>query len=137
MASVAGGTSLRQLEVYVIEDDLDHQMIAQMALKSAGVEEITCFSTGEEAISFFETREPSSSEKPTVILIDLMLPAIGGLEILQRLRHDEQWGSSTMVVLTCSTSSEDRAKSREFGADRFLSKPLRLENVQEILSSLR
>ena len=39
-------------------------------------------------------------------------------------------------VLSCSTSEEDRAKSREYGADRFLSKPLRMENVLEIISSL-
>jgi CheY-like chemotaxis protein len=130
------GTSLGQREFYVIEDDPDHQMIARMALKSAGARQVTCFGTGEEAISFFEKRDPRSTQAPPVILIDLMLPAIGGLEILQRLRHDERWGSSTMVVLTCSTSNEDRARSREYGADRFLSKPLRLEMIREVISSL-
>ena len=136
MAAVAGDTSLRQLEFYVIEDDPDHQMIAQMTLSSAGMDQVMFFDTGEDAISFFETCDPESSERPGVILIDLMLPAIGGLEILQHLRHDARWGASTMIVLSCSTSDEDRAKSREYGADRFLSKPLRLENVLEIISSL-
>ena len=136
MAAVAGDTSLRQLEFYVIEDDPDHQMIAQMTLSSAGMDQVMFFDTGEDAISFFETRDPESSEVPGVILIDLMLPAIGGLEILQRLRHDARWGASTMIMLSCSTSDKDRARSREYGADRFLSKPLRLENVLEIISSL-
>jgi len=136
MSAVAGDTSLRQLEFYVIEDDPDHQMIARLTLKSAGIDQVTVFDTGEDAISYFETRDPESSETPRVILIDLMLPAIGGLEVLQRLRHDTRWGASKMIVLSCSTSDEDRAKSREFGADRFLSKPLRMENVLEIISSL-
>jgi DNA-binding response OmpR family regulator len=135
MSVVAGDTSLHQFKFYVIEDDPDHQMIAQMTLKSAGVDQVTIFATGEDAISFFENRDPESPETPRVILIDLMLPAIGGLEILQRLRHDARWGESKMIVLSCSTSDEDRAKSREYGADRFLSKPLRMENVLEIISS--
>ena len=136
MSAVAGDASLRQFEFYVIEDDPDHQMIARMTLSSAGIDKVKVFDTGEDAISFFETCDPESSEVPRVILIDLMLPAIGGLEILQRLRHDSRWGASTMIVLSCSTSDEDRAKSREYGADRFLYKPLCLENVREIISSL-
>lgn len=135
--ATADGTAAGKTEVYVIEDDPDHQVIARMALASAGIDEITCFGTGEEAIAFFESRGPGTSEVLRVIFIDLMLPAIGGLEILQRLRHDERWGSSTMVVLTCSTSEEDRARSREYGADRYLPKPLKTETVQEIISSLR
>ena len=58
------------------------------------------------------------------------------IQRLQRLRHDARWGASKMIVLSCSTSDEDRARSREYGADRFLSKPLRMENVLEIISSL-
>jgi CheY-like chemotaxis protein len=137
MLAVADNGAVRKYEFFVIEDDPDHQLIARMALGSAGIDKVTCFSTGEEAIAFFEQSAPNPSRTEKVILIDLMLPAIGGLEILQRLRHDERWGSSTMVVLTCSTSSEDRARSEQYGADRFLSKPLHHSNVREILASLR
>jgi sigma-B regulation protein RsbU (phosphoserine phosphatase) len=137
MLAVADDTAVQKYEFFVIEDDPDHQLIARMALESAGIDQVTCFSTGEEAIAFFEQSDPDPSRTEQVILIDLMLPAIGGLEILQRLRHDERWGSSTMVVLTCSTSSDDRARSEQYGADRFLSKPLHRDHVREILASLR
>lgn len=136
MLAPASDISAENLEVFVIEDDPDHRMIARLALRSAGIEQVTCFATGEEAISFFERSDPAP-EALRVILIDLMLPAIGGLEILQRLRHHEKWGSSTMIVLTCSTSQKDRTRSVEYGADRFLHKPLSRETVQEIISGLR
>jgi CheY-like chemotaxis protein len=120
----------------VIEDDTDHQKIAEMVLNSAGVRDITFFGTGEEAISHFQETEPTGSTARQVILIDLMLPNIGGLEILQHLKGDARWQAATRVVLSCSTSADDRRLSREYGADAFLSKPLRRENVKEILSTV-
>ena len=119
----------------VIEDDPDHQKIAEMVLNSAGVQDITFFATGEEAINHFQETEPNRSTAGQVILIDLMLPNIGGLEILQHLRGNTRWQAATLVVLSCSTSADDRRRSREYGADAFLSKPLRRENVTDILSS--
>ena len=74
--------------VYVIEDDPDHQKIAEMTLQSAGIENIIFFSTGEEAMDFFSDSDPPGTAEERVILIDLMLPNIGGLEILQKLRED-------------------------------------------------
>ncbi len=120
--------------VYVIEDDPDHQKIAEMTLQSAGIENIIFFSTGEEAMDFFSDSDPPGTAEERVILIDLMLPNIGGLEILQKLREDSRWASSRMVVLPCSTSQEHRLESERLGADEFFSKPLRLEYVQKIIS---
>ncbi len=132
MASSVEGTT----PFIVIEDDPDHQKIAEMVLNSAGIQDITFFATGEEAISYFQETEPNRSTDGQVILIDLMLPNIGGLEILQHLRENTRWQAATLVVLSCSTSADDRRRSREYGADAFLSKPLRQENVKEILSSV-
>ena len=134
MASSAEGTP--QTRFIVIEDDTDHQKIAEMVLNSAGVRDITFFGTGEEAISHFQETEPKRSTARQVILIDLMLPNIGGLEILQHLKNNARWQSATLIVLSCSTSDDDRRRSREYGADAFLCKPLRRENVKEILSSV-
>lgn len=122
---------------FVIEDDPDHQKIAQMTLQSMGVEDATFFDTGEDAMDYFEESDPDPEVKERIILIDLMLPRISGFEILRKLRKDERWGSSTMVVLTCSTSPEDRARSEEYGADAFFSKPLRIEYLRKISSSDR
>ena len=131
--SAEGSTPTRFI---VIEDDADHQKIAEMVLNSAGVRDITFFGTGEEAISHFEETAPTGPIAHQVILIDLMLPNIGGLEILQHLKGDARWQAVTRVVLSCSTSADDRRRSREYGADAFLCKPLRRENVKEILSSV-
>ena len=133
--ATSDGSSI-PIRFIVIEDDADHQKIAEMVLHSAGVQDITFFGTGEEAISHFQEASLRSSTDPQVILIDLMLPNIGGLEILQHLKNNARWRSATLVVLSCSTSDDDRRRSREYGADAFLSKPLRRENVKEILSSV-
>lgn len=131
-----GGDSGRPANFFVIEDDPDHQKIAELTLLAAGITEITLFSTGEEALGFFEESNPPAPPEEQVILIDLMLPKLSGLELLKRLRKDSRWGSSRMVVLTCSTSLEDRARSEEYGADAFFPKPLSLEYVQKIVTAL-
>ena len=120
---------------FVIEDDLDHQKIAEMSLMAAGITDITFFSTGEEAVEFFQSTGPGVSPSSLVILIDLMLPNISGFDILQFLKKDDRWQSSKMIVLSCSTSAKDREKSKQYGADAFFSKPLCSENINKILSS--
>jgi CheY-like chemotaxis protein len=123
-------------KVYVIEDDPDHQKIAEFALRAAGVESIVFFGNGEEAMEYFQKEEPESTTSSPVIFIDLMLPNIGGLEILANLKSDDRWRSSVMVVLTCSTSNDDRVMSEKLGADGYLIKPLQAESVRKILTSL-
>ena len=118
----------------MIEDDYDHRKIAEMVLRSTGIDEITFFNDGEEAIAYFEDHpSPLPDEKP-LIFIDLMLPRISGFEILKHLGKSP-WAASRKVVLTCSTSPQDRARCEEFGADLFLVKPLRRETVKELLTS--
>jgi CheY-like chemotaxis protein len=128
--------TLREARFLVIEDDPDHQKIAEMTLQSAGCSDITFFSTGEEAIEFFESGRPSGEGCEAVILIDLMLPNISGFEILRHLGSNENWKACKKVVLSCSTSVEDQSRSRECGADAFFSKPFRREYLEEIISSL-
>lgn len=128
--------SSSQTQVFVIEDDPDHQKIAEIALRAAGVERIIFFGNGEEAMEFFQKEAPDSTTSGPVIFIDLMLPNISGLEILDNLKRNDRWQSSVMVVLTCSTSSEDRTMSEKLGADGYLIKPLQIESVREILTSL-
>ncbi len=127
----------RSARYFVIEDDPDHQKIAEMTLRSIGVSDITFFDTGEDAMSYFEGSAPEPGTGESIILIDLMLPRLSGFDILRKLRGDRRWGSSTMVVLTCSTSPEDRARSEEYGADAFFSKPLRVEYLKGLDSSGR
>lgn len=121
--------------IFVIEDDLDHQKIAELTLRAAGIQQIQFFSTGEEAMEYFVRMPPAQAGSSNIIFIDLMLPHIGGLEILKRLRLDERWKSSRMVMLTCSTDKNDRVVSQQLGADDFLTKPLRSDYVRKILAS--
>lgn len=121
--------------VFVIEDDPDHRKIAELVLKSEGADSVTFFSTGEEAIEFFMRHHPSPDAGNSIIFIDLMLPNIGGLEILKRLKSNEYWKSARMIVLTCSTDNRDRILSQQYGAEAFLTKPLFGDFVRRILAS--
>ena len=134
MLAVADNRGVRTSFI-VIEDDPDHQKIAEMILNAAGIDDIIFFGTGEEAIEYFSEEQPDPNDTNPVILIDLMLPKISGFEILQHLKENRRWQASKAVVLSCSTSPEDRERSAECGADAFLCKPLRPENVKELLAS--
>jgi CheY-like chemotaxis protein len=86
-----------------------------------------------------ESLERARALRPDLIVLDMMMPARSGLEVLEALRSDTQLGSTLVVMLTARVQAADQAAAERLGVDRFMPKPfspLRLAvAVEELLGS--
>ena len=105
--------------ILLVEDDRNHRWVMRRVLDSAFGEEITVeeVENGEKALE-----RVSKPPAPDLILLDLGLPGIGGLEVLRRLRADPRTKGVPIVVLTSSQEQEDIRRAYESGANSFVSK---------------
>jgi two-component system, response regulator len=115
--------------ILLVEDNPDDVELTLRAFRRSKVlNEIVVVTDGVEALDFvFATgvhagRDPRA--KPQVILLDLKLPKIGGLEVLRRLRADERTRRIPVVVLTSSNEEKDILSSYDLGANSFVRKPV-------------
>jgi two-component system response regulator len=115
--------------ILLIEDNESDEVLTVRALEKAKVaNEIQVVRDGEEALAYlFGTGAHAgrdTSQLPTVVLLDLNLPKIGGLDVLRRIRADERTRRLPVVVLTSSGEEKDIVQSYELGANAYVRKPV-------------
>ena len=115
--------------ILLVEDNPDDVELTLRAFKRNGIaNEVIVATDGEEALDYlFATgkhagRDPSVM--PTVVLLDLKLPKVMGLDVLRRLRADERTKRLPVVVLTSSNEERDIITSYDLGANSFVRKPV-------------
>jgi two-component system response regulator len=115
--------------IMLVEDNPDDEELTLRALRQSKIaNEIVVTRDGSEALDFvfakgkYEGRD--SSHMPAVVLLDLKLPKLSGLEVLQRLRADPRTKLIPVVVLTSSSEDEDMLRSYQFGANSYVRKPI-------------
>jgi len=115
--------------ILLVEDSADDEELTTRALRKANiVNEIVVARDGKEAIDYlfgqgaYQGRDLSAM--PAVILLDLKLPKLSGLDVLQRVRADARTKLIPTVVLTSSSEDEDMLKSYQSGANSYVRKPV-------------
>lgn len=129
---------MQNLSVMLIEDNRDDKELAIWVLSKIGLFDVTVARDGQEAINMLHGNTNSAvgpTCQPDVILLDLRLPKIDGLEVLRRIRSDERTKDINVLALTSSEDPHDIHTCQELGVTAFLSKPLKV-NVASILSKL-
>jgi CheY-like chemotaxis protein len=127
--------------ILLVEDNPDHEVLAVRALRRLPiVREIVVTRDGAEALDFlfgtgdYEGRD--LSQRPRVILLDLQLPKVGGLDVLKRLRADERTSLIPVVVLTSSDEESDIVGSYDAGANSYVRKPVDFNKFVEAAHEL-
>jgi DNA-binding response OmpR family regulator len=111
--------------ILLVEDNPDHELLTIRALKKNNIaNNVKTARDGQEALDFLLPPEGGPRVLPHVVLLDLKLPKIDGLEVLKRLRADKRTKLLPVVVLTSSDEEEDMIKSYEFGANSYIRKPV-------------
>lgn len=115
--------------ILLVEDNPDDEALAIRALKRNHISnEIVVAHDGVEALDFmFGTgiyAERDISVKPTVVLLDLKLPRVDGIEVLRRLREDERTKLVPVVILTTSSEEQDMLDSYSLGCNSYIRKPV-------------
>ncbi len=123
-----------QSNILLVEDNPDDRDLTIMALKGSKMaNEIDIARDGEEALRYFEDR---SRPLPVLVLLDLKLPKIMGLDVLKRLRAEERTKLVPIVVLTGSNEESDRCQSYVEGVNAYVVKPVEFDNFAEAVRQL-
>lgn len=119
--------------IMLVEDNPDDVALTLHAFESHNiVNEIVVARDGVEALEkLLPARPPDASALPSVVLLDLKLPKISGLEVLRRIRQSAPTRFLPVVVLTTSSQEEDRIKSYELGANSYVRKPVGFDRFIE------
>lgn len=129
------------IEVLLVEDNPDDVELTLRALKKGNLaNKVVVAKDGEEALQFIYATgrysERNIQEHPKVILLDLKLPKIDGLEVLRRIREDERTKMIPVVVLTSSTEEKDIVNSYKLGVNSYISKPVDFDKFLDCVSEL-
>jgi two-component system response regulator len=127
--------------ILLVEDSADDEELTTRALRKANIaNEIVVARDGKEALDYlfgegaYQGRDLSAM--PAVILLDLKLPKLSGLDVLQRVRADARTKLIPTVVLTSSSEDEDMLKSYQSGANSYVRKPVEFGAFVNAVSQL-
>lgn len=127
--------------ILLVEDNPDDEALTLRALKKNHImNEVVVARDGAEALDYiFATGKYAGRDlgiMPQVVLLDLNLPRIGGLEVLRRIRQDERTRLLSVVVLTSSKEDEDLIRSYSVGANSYVRKPVDFTQFTEAVKTL-
>jgi CheY-like chemotaxis protein/DNA-binding Xre family transcriptional regulator len=137
-----GGDSPDELvEILFVEDNLDDVELTMRAFKRAKISNhVQVVRDGAEALEFLFGDNTNIarriSRRPRLILLDLNLPRIGGLEVLRRVKSDERTRTIPVIVLTTSQKDRDIAESRRLGAETYIVKPVDFQRFSQVTPQL-
>jgi two-component system response regulator len=120
---------MKNSRILLVEDNPDHQELTLMTLAENNVlNEVVVASDGIEALEYmFGTGRHSGRDArdvPALVLLDLKLPKLGGIEVLRQIRDDARTRHVPVVILTSSSEEEDIVASLENGANSYVRKPV-------------
>jgi two-component system response regulator len=139
----------KELKILIVEDLEEHVLIIKNALeKSERAQRIWVCRDGEEALDFLYNRGAFAAKegypKPDVILLDLRLPKVDGLEVLKQIKADEQLKDIAVIVLTASERGEDILEAYKDDVQSYMlksafivSKTGKMEGLLDALLSIR
>ena len=126
------------VEILLVEDDPDDMELALHALRADNLaNHIEVARDGEEALDFLFCRGKNSQRSfenpPRLVLLDLKLPKVDGLEVLRQLKGDPRTKAIPVVVLTSSRQEADMAEGYKFGVNSYIQKPVDFEQFRKVV----
>ena len=127
--------------ILLVEDNPDDEALTLRALKRNNIlNEVIVARDGAEALDYLFARGAHSgrdtSKQPEVVLLDLKLPKVDGLEVLQQIRQDERIRRLAVVILTSSNEERDIVAGYDLGANSYIRKPVDFNQFTEAVRQL-
>ena len=134
-------SNTNEVEILLVEDNPTDAELTIRALKKRNLaNSLEWVKDGAEALEFiFATgkyADRNINHVPKVILLDLRLPKVDGLEVLQKIKSDERTKMIPVVIITSSKEEKDITESYKLGVNSYISKPVEFENFSESVAKL-
>lgn len=125
------------VEIVLIEDNPEHAELTVRALKRHRVtNNIRVLRDGAEAVDVLLPRDGSNPPPARLILLDLKLPKLDGVEVLRRIKHDERTRMIPVVVLTSSAEDRDLTECYRLGVNSYIVKPVDFQQFSDAARSV-
>ncbi len=123
------------VEILLVEDNLNDAELTIRALKKYNLaNHLLHLKDGEEALDYLYS--PDTNLMPKLILLDLKMPKVDGIEVLTKLKSDEQKKIIPVVVLTSSREEQDIVRSYQLGVNAFVVKPVEFDSFMKAVAEL-
>lgn len=127
--------------ILLVEDSPSDVGLTKRALEKSHIaNELVVAEDGQEALNYLFGDDPLTGQKmnelPALILLDLKLPKLDGLQVLRRIRADEHTSRLPVVILTTSSEEDDIAQSYDLGANSYIRKPVDFKQFVQAVQHL-
>lgn len=129
----------KEVNILLVEDNEGDILLTLEALKEAKIHnEINVIKDGDAALDYLHKRgKYENAESPDLILLDINLPKMDGIEVLSHIKSDEQLMVIPVVMLTTSESEKDIFESYQSHANCYITKPVNFENFMEVIQTIK
>ena len=129
----------KSVDILLIEDNADHVELILKALQDNNVlNEVHVVASGEEAMDFLYQRGAYVDKaQPGLILLDIKLPGMDGIEFLRRIKADPKLKRIPVVMLTTSAGEKEIVESYNCGANSYIVKPVDFEQFTKVIKELK
>lgn len=126
-----------QRTILLIDDNEDFVELTRRAFRQSSiVNPLEVAKDGAEALDYFFAEEGEPKSRPVLILLDLKLPKVDGLEVLRQLRADPRTKSIPVVILTTSSEEQDLIRGYDLGCNSYIRKPVDFVKLNEVMKQL-
>ena len=130
----------KEITILVAEDDLGHADLIRLNLKRAGIKNaILPFEDGQEILDFLEKEKEKPYAKPGkayLLLLDIRMPKIDGVEVLQRIKSDFKLKTIPVIMLTTNDDPYEISRCHRLGCNTYITKPIEYNQFVEVIQRL-
>jgi CheY-like chemotaxis protein len=123
--------------IVIVDDDEGHSILIRQNLEAAGLKNpFLMFRNGQAALDFFQTAEAGAAGKTYLMLLDIRMPKVSGIEVLRQLKADPEWRKLPIMMLTTTDDAREVEHCHELGCNAYLQKPIDYDRFAELVQTL-
>lgn len=127
----------KELTIILTEDDLGHATLIKRNLKRAGLlNDIIHFTDGQQVLDFFETEKKKKTLLPALLLLDIKMPKVDGIEVLKTVKADPSLKKMPVIMITTTDDPREIERCHELGCSNYIKKPIDYDKFVDAIRKL-